>query len=308
MSVRLLAAVLMNILTLGAAFAACDGREIKEGVLNAPICIPAEPKRIVVLDPLFTVGMLQELGVPVAGVAFLGIQDDGIRAAVEKGGATDLGNPFEPSIEQIVALKPDLILGASYLNAPVFDKVSQIAPTAMIETTDWKAHLRLLADMVGKRKEADDSLRGYEERAAKIKARMIDKTLSAVRLATGRFQVYLDGPGAYAPYAVLREAGVKRSAYETTTDNEMLKRPTLEELSALDGDVLFYVIVTGLEQGGPDDALEKETLANPLWQMLPAVQAGHAYRVARSTWMGFHGVGSAHRVLDDVERYLLTPQ
>ena len=36
-----------------------------------------------------------------------------------------------------------------------------------------------------------------------------------------------------------------------------------------------------------------------------AVQAGRVHRVDAATWMEFSGAGSAHRVLDDVERYLL---
>ena len=85
----------------------------------------------------------------------------------------------------------------------------------------------------------------------------------------------------------------------------MVKRPDWEELSALDGDVLLYVVASGLDTG-PDEDLADATLSNPLWKSLPAVKAGRAYRIDRATWMGFHGTASAHRVLDDVERYILT--
>ncbi|MER0239574.1 iron-siderophore ABC transporter substrate-binding protein [Fulvimarina sp. MAC8] len=300
-------AFIFNLLIVGAAWSACDGREIKKAVQDAPVCIPADPQRIVVLDPLLTIGMMQEMDVPVAGVSFLGIQDDDLRKAVEDSGTVDLGHPAEPSLERIVALKPDLIIGAAYLNLPIYEKISTLAPTVLIDTLDWKEHYRVLADMVGKSEVAETSLQTYEERAAQLKEKLPDTTVSVLRIAPGRFQVYLDSPVAYAPYAVLQDVGIKRSDYETTPKEEVVKRPTWEELSQLDGDILFYVVVSGYEQG-PDDALEEETLANPLWQTLPAVKAGHAYRVGRPTWMGFHGVESAFRVLDDVEEYVLNAQ
>jgi iron complex transport system substrate-binding protein len=67
--------------------------------------------------------------------------------------------------------------------------------------------------------------------------------------------------------------------------------------------VLFYVV------GGADDnedgsALEAAVTSHPIWQQLPAVQAGRAYRVNTEHWMNFGGLRSAHAVLDDVERYL----
>ena len=111
--VRLPAALLICLLASSAAHAACDGREIREGVQNAPVCIPAHPRRIVTLDPFFTVGMLQELGVSVIGVPMPGIQDEGVRKEAERTGAADLGNPMEPSLEAVVALQPDLVIGAT---------------------------------------------------------------------------------------------------------------------------------------------------------------------------------------------------
>jgi iron complex transport system substrate-binding protein len=47
-----------------------------------------------------------------------------------------------------------------------------------------------------------------------------------------------------------------------------------------------------------------EVTSNPIWQQLPAVQAGEAYRVDTTHWMGFGGLRSANAILDDVETYL----
>jgi iron complex transport system substrate-binding protein len=102
----------------------------------------------------------------------------------------------------------------------------------------------------------------------------------------------------------MRDAGVKRPAYETVSDQTIFKRPDWEGLAELDGDILLYTV------GNPynDEAqstLEASTLANPLWQMIPAVKAGKARKVDVANWMGFGGLGSANRILDDVERYVV---
>lgn len=288
------------------AWASCEGRTLTANVYDAPVCIPAEPKRIVTLDPLLTLGVLLELGAPVIGTPLMVVQDAGVRAAAEQAGIADLGNPWEPSLERVVALKPDLILGGADFHGQIYETLAGIAPTVLIDPATWKDHLAIIAGIVGRTDQVKDALRAYEDRAASIKERMPDITVSVIRIAPHGLQVYPDGPSAYAPYAVLHEAGVKRSRYEIASDATSVKRPDWEEIAQLDGDVLLYVVVAGGADFAGDDALEAATVANPFWQMLPAVQAGRAHRVDRATWMGFYSIASAHRVLDDIERFVLT--
>lgn len=289
------------------AHAACQGKEITEGVYNAPFCVPAGAKKIVTLDPLLTLGILIDLEVPVVATPYMAIQDAEVLDFVKQSKMVDLGNPKEPSLERLAALKPDLIIGSTEAHAQIYGKASKIAPTIFFSHMDWKKYLRLLSELTGSEDVADEALAAYEKRVASIRERVREKdvTVSAVRFAPDRFVVFVDGPAAYAPFAVLHEAGVKRTAYETVTDGTIVKRPDWEELASLDGDILLYVSASGFESG-PDDALEKEVTGNPLWRFLPAVRNGRAYRVDRATWQSFRGIVSAHRVLDDVERYILT--
>lgn len=288
-----------------AAFAACEGRVWSKHISGPEVCIPAEPKRIVTLDPLLTLGILTELEVPVAGAPVFGIQDQQVRTLVENRSITDIGHPLQPSLERIAALKPDLIIGSGESHGQIYEKMSAIAPTLLIDHIDWKEHVRMLAEISGRTEAAEQALARYEERVKAIKARIpADLKVSVARVRPGGFNIYMDGPAAYAPYAVLHEAGVRRTAFETVTDKTVVKRIDWEGVGALDGDIMLYVVVSGYNPG-PDDELAAVTLANPFWQMLPAVEKGRAFRVDRATWMGFHGVASAHQVLDDIERYIL---
>ncbi len=301
---RIALAIVLMVLSAPLAHA-CEGKVISEGVHNAPFCVPAGAKRIVTLDSLLTLGILIELKAPVVATPYMAIQDAQVFDFVKQSQMVDLGNPREPSLERLAALRPDLIIGSTEAHAQIYDKASKIAPTVFFSHMDWKKYVRLLSEITGREAVADAALDVYEKRVASIRARMTDQTVSAVRFAPGRFVVFVDGPAAYAPFAVLHEAGVKRTAYETVTDGTIVKRPDWEELANLDGDILFYVSASGFESG-PDDALEQEVIGNPLWQLLPAVRNGRAYRVDRATWQSFHGIVSAHRILDDIERYILT--
>lgn len=301
---RLLCAFFLLLVHATASLAACNGQLIEKNVLNAPVCIPANPQRIVTLDPLLSYGALSELGVSVIGAPLFGIQDADIRTKAEKASVVDIGHPAQPSLERITALKPDLIIGSSEFHGQIYNTVSKIAPTLFIDHIDWKDHISLLARITGTTDKANAARQSYENRVASIKSRIPDVTVSVARVKPGGFNVYVDGPAAYAPYAVLHEAGVKRTPFETVKDNTIVKRLDWEGASSLSRDILLYVVVSGYDPA-PDEALLAETLANPFWQLLPAVAAGRAHRIDRATWMGFHGYGSAERVLDDIERFIL---
>jgi iron complex transport system substrate-binding protein len=305
-NLRFFFALLVFLLPVSFVQAACQGAAITEGVYNPPFCIAAEPKRIVTLDPLITLGMLIELKAPVVATPYMAITETEVLDVVKAEKMVDLGNPKEPSLERLAVLKPDLIIGSAEAHSAIYEQAAQIAPTVLFKHMDWKKYLQRLAEVTGREGEANDALEAYETRVAAIRERVKAKDLSVstVRFAPDRFVVFVDGPDAYAPFAVLHEAGVKRTDYETVTDGTIVKRPDWEELANLNGDVLLYVSASGFESG-PDDALEKQVTENPLWQLLPAVQSGRAHRVDRGPWQSFHGVRSANRILDDVERYVL---
>lgn len=281
----------------------CGGRLIDgPGVLHAPICVPKDPTRIVVLDPTFSLGMGLELGLPIVGAPLKLMSDRTLREEAERNGVVDLGSYFEPSIERLVALKPDLIIGISMADS-AYPLLSQMAPTLLISATYWKTYLSELAKATGREHRAEELLAAYEARVAALKPRIPNQRVSVVRITSWDFQVNLDGPNTYGPFAVLRDVGVRRSAYETADGNETLKRPDWEALAGLDGDTLLYIV--GGANNSDTNGRHEEVVSNPLWRMLPAVKAGRVYRVDAGIWMEFSGVGSARRVLDDVERLII---
>ena len=302
---RPLRAALALTLSLAAAPAlACEGRRV-EGpmILGGPVCAPADPQRILVLDPTFSLGMALELGLPVVGAPLFGMSDEALKAKAEAAGVESIGNFVEPSLETVVTLQPDLILGAGMLGESVLAMASQIAPTVLIGAENWKDYFRILAAATGREAQAEAILADYEARVAELRPKVTGDAVSIVRITSWDFQVYLDSPHAYGPILVQRDLGVRRPAFETAEGDETMRRPDWEELAGLSGEVLLYIV--GGANDSDEDGRHEEVLAHPLWQALPAVQAGRVHRVDAATWMEFSGAASAHRVLDDVERYLL---
>lgn len=299
------------VLFLPSATTACEGFSLEDpGIYGGPLCLDQVPERVVVLDSAFGLGIALDAGLVVVGAPLDLMSDTALKARAVDAGVQSIGVVTEPSLETIVALQPDLILGfvgSESMAAGIYPMTSQLAPVLLYTALDWQGFYRLLAPIGGKEANVAEALAVFEARLADVRARMPETPLSVLRITSWDFQVYMDAPVTYAPFALLQRAGVKRSAYETTDDASLsLKRPDWEELARLDGDVLFYIV--GGTNDSDKDGRHEEVLANPLWQALPAVRAGRVHRVDHGHWMEFNGLASAHRVLDDLEAYLINPQ
>lgn len=301
---RLLCGLILALLLLaGPDLArACDGRLLEgPGIFAAPVCVPAVPQRIAVSDPTFTLGMALELGLPVVAAPLTGMSDAALRARAEAAGVVDIGSVLQPSIEAVVAAQPDLILGSAMLES-LHPMLSQLAPTVLITDSDWRDYYHTLARATGQEATLAGLFAPLEARIAALRPRVPPTPVSIVRITPWDFQVYPDAPGTWAPFALLRELGVRRPPGETAEDPAIL-RPDREDLAILSGERLLYII-GGMNASASGGRLEEVT-SDPLWQRLPAVQAGRVHPLDPATWMEFSGIGAAHRVLDDVERLIL---
>src|SRR5699024_9657908 len=115
--------------------------------------VPAEPERIVTLDPSFTDAVVA-LGGDVVGHATFFSEQEALPGYLDDvaGGQNpqNVGLVTEPSLEKIAALNPDLILSAKVRHADLAKKLSKIAPTVMSETTGptWKENTLLVGKAI----------------------------------------------------------------------------------------------------------------------------------------------------------------
>ncbi|MEV1171338.1 iron-siderophore ABC transporter substrate-binding protein [Nonomuraea sp. NPDC049784] len=266
--------------------------------------IPAQPKRVVALDQSFVDAVLT-LETPVVGYTTYRSLDDKLPAylgtVAEQYGkeATQVGTLEQPSLEKIMALKPDLIVSAKVRHEALYDKLSKIAPTVFSETTGaiWKENLRLMGQALGKEQLADTRIKEYEGRAAKIGEAVKAKdgempTISVVRFA-GEPTVRLYVENSYSGL-VMKDVGFPRPEGQPTKQDAIAVDVSQERISDLDADHIFVATY-------PDPSAEEpkeKFMNNPLWSKLK----GEKHEVEDLTWMTAVGIQGAHAILDDVAK------
>ncbi|MEE3920705.1 iron-siderophore ABC transporter substrate-binding protein [Micromonospora sp. BRA006-A] len=130
--------------------------------------VPAEPKRVVVLDT-DKIDTALSLGVTPVGAATAGEAKSWPTyfRRDKLAGITEVGVLTEPDLEAINALNPDLILGNKFRQEKFYDELSKIAPTVFTEKVGitWKENFLLDGTALGKEQQAKDLLAEYEKRA-----------------------------------------------------------------------------------------------------------------------------------------------
>lgn len=267
--------------------------------------IPAQPKRVVALDQSFVDAVLTLRTSVVGYTTYRSIDTKlpdylGSVAAEYGKEATPVGTLEQPSLEKIMALKPDLIVSAKVRHAALYDKLSKIAPTVFSETTGaiWKDNLRLMGQALGKEQLADTTIKSYEERAAKIGAEIKEKdgklpTISIVRFA-GEPTVRLYVEKSYSG-TVLKDIGFPRPQGQPTKQGAIAVDVSQERIGDLDADQLFVATYQDPSAEGP----KEKFVGNPLWGKLK----GDKREVSDVTWMTAVGIQGAHSILDDVAKF-----
>lgn len=268
-------------------------------------CVPIAPQRIVTIDP-FSLENVLALGLKPIGYAIAPDwleKRDYLRDRLSE--IEDAGNHNQPSLEKILALKPDVILGLELESEAIYQQLAQIAPTVVFpfETSaQWKEILMKNAEALGQVEAANALMADYVTRLDQFKRQM--QLTYSDPLAVSVVRLY---PNAMAIYAedsfigtILEDVGLEKSAAASQTLRLNLSKETLH---LADGDAIF---VWSNEMGDNQQQVQAELeslKADPLWQQLDAVQNNRVYEVP-SYWIG-SSILTAHAVLDDLSNTLL---
>lgn len=85
----------------------------------------------------------------------------------------NLGDRNNPSLETLLQLKPNLILGESYLDTN-YKMFSQVAPTLLydVQSDRWKQVISEIGQVLGREAQAQQTLTDYNQRIAQVKAQL----------------------------------------------------------------------------------------------------------------------------------------
>jgi len=269
-------------------------------------CVPNEPQRVVVLDR----GLL-------ANAIALGVQPVGsVRKATVSGfefpvylqGKVDdslesVGTQTQPNLEKILQLQPDLILGFKF--GIDYDKLSQIAPTVIIEwedTAHWKEHFQVAAEAMGKTEKAEQLLADYNRRIEELKAAIESPEQLEISLA------YIGGNAPFIrsdlknsfPGSILEDVGLGRPPSQDIVRQRYQIEVSPEMIPSLDADVLFLFAVND-EQG---EKTWNKLKNHPIWQKLDVVKNEQVYLVDFATWR-MTNILAANGIIDDLFKYLV---
>lgn len=211
----------------------------------------------------------------------------------------DVGSRFEPSLESIANIKPDLILmnTAGKDAKGLYKSLSALAPTVATQGTGlyWKQDFLLLADAVGRTQQAQKFLDTFHSDAAALGEQLKKPTtVSFLRMNGNRLRVF--GVPSFTG-SIAEDAGLQRP--ESQQFDKTSEDISNEKLDRADADWLFYGV-----QGG--DKKATSLLEAPLWPTLQAVSDKTALPVDDDVFYLNTGPTAARSVLSELRKHIGT--
>lgn len=262
------------------------------------------------------------------GVAPVGVGDrDEYRRWIGAGddlpaSTSAIGARYEPSLEKIAALKPDLIVQESGELTKGRDKLEAIAPVAGLDTyalskaspkTEWEAMRDAtlkLGTLLGKDEQAKELLKSADAQIAEQAERIKDagRTGDSVVLS----QTSVDGkPGARLfddgsqMVEVLRRLGLK-NGFEGKHEDYSFTSVGLEGLRQI-GNTDWLLTLAQAQETKEEVNGFAAWKDNPVFTKLPVVQAGRVHEIGADNWT-WGGPLNASRLATKIADVLTAPE
>lgn len=234
----------------------------------------------------------------------------------------NLGNRDEPSLERLIALKPDMILGEVGNNRQVYGLLSKIAPTLLWDDRTakgkWQQSIRQLAQAVGDEKQAEAVITAYNQRITDARAEFAPIVvahphlllLGANRLSSdlaivagnGYLGELLEGLGFQFVSAPLRT----NVARVTSVSLELLPQVGTADIIFILGHDLSpnrRNLTSVLDS--QTSVIQQEWNKNAIAQTLKASKENRVYFVTYYLWNGLNGPIGAELILNQLRQLLL---
>ncbi|MFC4618894.1 iron-hydroxamate ABC transporter substrate-binding protein [Camelliibacillus cellulosilyticus] len=277
-----------------------DARRTVTDAMGHKVKVPGAPKRILASyleDPLVSLGVKPVAQWSVAN----GIQD---YLQPELKGVPKIS--YDLPTEAVMSFNPDFIIigSESQVQKGLYDQYSKIAPTYVLGdkvADDWRKTLLTIGDLLNKKKEAEQKLEDYDQKAKKAKAdlqqKLGDQTVAILWLTQKQF--YIVDKSKSSGAVVYGDLGLKAPKLLDQLPkkaNATWNPISLEKLAELNADHIFLV--------NSDKSQGADTLNNPVWKNLRAVKAGHVYEMhSKSSWL-YSGLTANEQMIDDVVKTL----
>lgn len=306
-----------------------DCRMIQHELGETNIC--GQPRRIVALGP-YVLESLLALGVQPAGFAdhimlHQGNYDNPSQQIPYLGSRmtqpiANVGLAYSPSIEALLKVQPDLILGTD-TNASQYETFSKVAPTLLLKWADPEKSLRTIAQAVDRSKQAEQILTETEQQIATARetfAPFVATHPKVLLLSSSQLQEINLGNSGHGRCSSLLEALgfqlVSPPGFDRSASNSLvpISLETLPQLNDADLVILLGSNFSELNQLDGTNTFENHQLANlkraweqnAIAQSLQASKAGQVYFIPAYLCLGLPGSIGTELYLNELETQLLS--
>ncbi|WP_317890140.1 ABC transporter substrate-binding protein [Paenibacillus sabuli] len=302
---------------------AAEAEDANEGETAGPITLHGSYEDVTLEAPAVRVVALEwkyaeeliTLGMQPVGVADIEGYNKWLSENAALGAdVVDVGTRQEPSLEEIAALEPDLIIAPQTRHEAIINELKAIAPTVLYnpyqeeggadQYTEMVETFRNIALAVGKEDEGEAVLERLQQKYNDAAERIAQSDLATNTfvLASGyssqnvpTLRVFTDNG---MVTQILERIGLENVYHSDNYEIYGYTQTTVELLTELDGANFIYTVQED------DNIVENQLADNPVWTSLQFVKEDRTYALGGDTWM-YGGPLAAEVLVDRVLDVLL---
>ncbi|WP_323312738.1 iron-siderophore ABC transporter substrate-binding protein [Anabaena cylindrica] len=236
----------------------------------------------------------------------------------------NVGLAYSPSIEALLKIKPDLILGTE-ANTTQYEMLSKIAPTLLLKWFDAKSNLRLIAQVLGRSAQAEQILANNDQRLA-IAQKAFSPIVAAhpqvlILVSAGQSlqqQLRFPNTKSFCTSLVANLGFQVLLPQNLSQSHESLPPPlSIETLSQFNDADLIILLganfsdfhqISGQNYFDPQvKKLKQQWSENAIAQTMPASQENRVYFIPGYLCLGLPGPIGTELYVNELQKQLLSP-
>ncbi len=261
------------------------------------VVLPKKPERIIAMEFGFT-DALVTLGLQPVGVADDDNPDlfmDAVKSQLTE--YKSVGTRYEPNIELISSLQPDLIIVDLNKHKEAFEQLKGIAPILVLDDfqADYDQMLKnymIIAKAVDKEAEGTKRLAEHQVKIDEAKKRIINTDLNVLPAVVSPKGFFAHSDHAYTG-SFLAMLGFN----DPVKDEASYPQLTLEQLVETNPGALFLMPTE-------EQSIIDQWESNPLWSKIDAVANKKVFTVERRDWSLARGLIGSEKMIEDIVKYL----
>lgn len=219
-----------------------------------------------------------------------------------------VGLETQPSLEDIVLLRPDVIIASRFRHQALAPLLKQITPLVMLDNVyDFKQTVAAVGVAVNRQQGAEELLLRWQQRVNRLRQLLQQHYAARWPLTVSVLDIRADHLRSYLPQSfpgmILSELGLHWNEAARQATGVSIKLSGRESLPVVNAD-LFFVMLHAEKAAVRENY--RTLVSHPLWKQMQAPQQHQVWQVDSVTWVLSGGIIAANAVLDDVERLLIT--